>query len=238
MAVRCFRFEPGDGPAVATFHTLGWFAELSFVHGSEPAPDGADAPTLTLRDDGGRILYRSSTGQPERVSVPCLGADWIRAEVTASAPAPVTWMTGVSFEPVPADLLADSDAPIQTYGEGCDARAQPSSDLPRLAVEGDVATGKLRFLCTNAPPGASGTLAIARAPISKPLAGGCRALVERTSSTILLQMQTDAQGRAELDVALPADVLPGFLYTQVVFRDPLDEHRFDATTNGVRVQVP
>lgn len=240
MAVRCFRFEPDGSPAVATFHTLRAFAELRFSYGCE-LPAGVEAPTLNLLDDGGRVLHRSTAGPRERVSVACHGADRVRVEVTGNGTpgtAPVVWLTDVSFEPETAASPPEGAESIQVYGEGCDTRAQGASSLPRLEVVRDLPARKLRYVCKNAPAGATGTLAIGVASVSIPLQGGCRALVERTSSTILLQMKTDDQGHAEEEVALPAGLARGFLYAQVVFRDPLDPRSFHASTNGVRVFVP
>src|SRR6185436_6071495 len=238
-ASRCFRFEPRGGPAVATFQTLRAFSALRFRAGVENAAAPHEPLVLTILDDEGRVLHASSIDRPEPVTVSCGGADRVRVEVALSGgdsgPAPVAWLTAVSFEwgTTPADELA-----FQAYGEGCIARAAGGSALPELDASGEATPGgTLRFVCTNAPPGATGTLAIGSAPVSKELPGGCRALVERTSSTITLQISADEHGRAELEVEMPADVRPGSSYAQVVFRDPADARSFLATTNGLRVLV-
>ncbi len=242
QALRCFRFEPIGGRAEVTFHTLRAYAALDFLHGCE-VPAGVEAaPILSVRDEAGELLYRSSSGRPVLASVPCHGADRLRVEVTLperpGAPVPVTWLTGVSFVLESEESIRSEGEPFQAYGDGCDAHAQPDSALPRLEMEGDVHAGKLRYVCTHAPALATGTLAIGSAPLSQSLAGGCRGLVERTASTILIQLKTDAEGRGALEVTLPADVPSGFAYAQVVFRDPLDPRRFLATTNGVRILLP
>jgi hypothetical protein len=233
-AVRCFRFEPAGGTATAVFHTLRAYSSLRFRVGCE-RPDSARAPAaLTIRDDSGKVLHASSPGRAETVAVACEDADRIHVEVaSADVPTPVVWLTGVSFQWSSAGL--DAEAAFLAYGSGCNARASADSAPPRLDADGDPSSGAFRFVCTDAPPGAAGILALGSAPISRALEGGCTALVERSSSIVALQVKTDEHGRAELRVTIPARVPAGFAYAQVAFRDPDDPRRFFATTNGMRV---